>query len=111
MSEWYDSQNKPSVNFRNLLQGRIEKVNPIHDRMIRPEMLKGREYLSKNNRWVISVWNKGRADKNGRVVDYKSHDWTVYYNGEAKECEPLQFNVDSQADIQIGIINLIGDTK
>ena len=49
--------------------------------------------------------------KNGRVVDYKSHDWTVYYNGEAKECEPLQFNVDSQADIQIGIINLIGDAK
>ena len=31
--------------------------------------------------------------------------------GEAKECEPLQFNVDSQADIQIGIINLIGRCK
>ena len=103
---------KDPHKYRALLDKDIRVIfNPIHDRMIRPEMLKGREYLSKNNRWVISVWNKGRADKNGRVVDYKSHDWTVYYNGEAKECEPLQFNVDSQADIQIEVINLIGDTK
>jgi hypothetical protein len=28
MSEWYDSQKKPSSNFRKLLQERIEKSNP-----------------------------------------------------------------------------------
>ena len=28
MSEWYDSQNKPNVNFQKLLQERIEKTNP-----------------------------------------------------------------------------------
>ena len=28
MSEWYDSQWKPSGNFRNLIQERIEKANP-----------------------------------------------------------------------------------
>ena len=28
MSEWYDSQKKPSVNFRKLLQERIDKANP-----------------------------------------------------------------------------------
>lgn len=28
MSEWYDSQKKPSGNFRQLLQKRIEKTNP-----------------------------------------------------------------------------------
>jgi tetratricopeptide (TPR) repeat protein len=28
MSEWYDSQKKPSSNFRKLLQERIEKTNP-----------------------------------------------------------------------------------
>ena len=28
MSEWYDSQQKPSGNFRKLLQERIEKANP-----------------------------------------------------------------------------------
>jgi len=28
MSEWYDSQKKPNGNFRELLQQRIEEVNP-----------------------------------------------------------------------------------
>jgi hypothetical protein len=28
MSEWYDHQEKPSENFRQLLQERIEKANP-----------------------------------------------------------------------------------
>ena len=28
MSEWYNSQKKPSGNFRKLLQERLEKTNP-----------------------------------------------------------------------------------
>ena len=28
MSEWYDSQKKPSVDFLKLLQERIDKANP-----------------------------------------------------------------------------------
>ena len=28
MSEWYDNQNKPSSNFRKLLQEHIYKANP-----------------------------------------------------------------------------------
>ncbi len=28
MSEWYDNQKKQSVNFRQLLQERIDKANP-----------------------------------------------------------------------------------
>ena len=28
MSEWYDSQKKPSGDFRKLLQERIDKANP-----------------------------------------------------------------------------------
>ena len=28
MSEWYDSQQKPNSNFRELLQERIENANP-----------------------------------------------------------------------------------
>ena len=28
MSEWYDSQKKPSGNFRKLLQEQIDKANP-----------------------------------------------------------------------------------
>ena len=29
MNEWYDNQKKPSSNFRQLLQERIEKANPL----------------------------------------------------------------------------------
>ena len=29
MSEWYNGQNKPSGNFRKLLQERIDKSNPL----------------------------------------------------------------------------------
>ena len=28
MSEWYENQQKPNNNFRNLLQERIDKANP-----------------------------------------------------------------------------------
>jgi len=28
MSEWYEIQNKPSCNFRKLLQQRIDRANP-----------------------------------------------------------------------------------
>ena len=28
MSEWHNSQKKPSIDFRRLLQDRLDKVNP-----------------------------------------------------------------------------------
>ena len=56
--------------------------------------------------YLGSVWNKGRSDKNGKVKNYKTPDWTVFYNGMEKELKPLNHNLDNQADIQIGIINL-----
>ena len=84
-------------------------LNPIHDRMTRHEMKLKREYLSRHNRWVLSVWNKGRSDKNGKVKNYRTPDWTVFCNGEERELKPIQCNVSSQADIQIGIIYLHGE--
>ena len=93
-------------NYLPLLNKEIEVIlNPIHDRMTRYEMKLKREYLSKNQRLVVSVWNKGRSDKNGKVKNYKTPDWTVFYNGMEKELKPLNHNVDNQADIQIGIVN------
>ena len=38
-------------------------LNPIHDYMLRPEMKLKREYLSRSERWVISVWNKGKKSE------------------------------------------------
>ena len=73
------------------------------------EMKLKREYLSRHNRWVLSVWNKGRSDKNGKVKNYKTPDWTVFLNGEERELKPIQCDISSQADIQIGIIDLHGE--
>ncbi len=44
-------------------------LNPIHDRMTRFEMQLKRQFLSENNRYAISVWNKGKQDKNGKTKD------------------------------------------
>jgi hypothetical protein len=41
-------------------------LNPGHDRMMRFEMPLKRAFLSKNGRWVISVWNKGKWDSSNR---------------------------------------------
>ena len=40
MSEWYDSQKKPSGNFRELPQERIEKANPRRTELTREETTK-----------------------------------------------------------------------
>lgn len=81
-------------------------LNPIHDRMTRFEMKLKRKYLSKNKRWVVSVWNKGKSDKNGKVKDGEKPAWTVYYNGKEKEIKPIVCNISNQANIEIGILDL-----
>lgn len=77
-------------------------LNPVHDRMTRFEMKLKRQFLSNNNRWVISVWNKGKQDKNGKTKDGNKPAWTVFYNG-------IELNVASfQNDlgVEIGILNI-----
>jgi len=78
-------------------------LNPIHDRMTRFEMKLKRKFLSKNNRWVISVWNKGKQDKNGKVKDGQGSPWTVYYNGKEIEVERIQNDIG----VEIGILDSI----
>jgi len=83
-------------------------LNPIHDKMTRYEMKLKRKYLSKQKRWVVSIWNRGKSDKNGKVkMDHKNpHGWDIYYDGMEKELKPINHNVDNQGDIQIAIVNL-----
>ncbi|MDL2216274.1 hypothetical protein LJB81_00905 [Desulfovibrio sp. OttesenSCG-928-M14] len=58
-------------------------LNPVHDKMTRFEMMMKRRFLSEGGRWVISVWNKGKRDCNGRGKDGSGPAWTAFYNGEA----------------------------
>jgi hypothetical protein len=49
---------------RKSLQREVTVVlNPGHDRMTRFEMKLKRRFLSKSNRWVISVWNRGKRTR------------------------------------------------
>lgn len=82
-------------------------INPIHDKMIRFEMKLKREYLSRNKRYVISVWNKGKKDKNGKTRDGDKSPWTVYYDGYEKIIQQISHNISNNIDLQIGIL----DTK
>ena len=76
-------------------------LNPVHDRMTRFEMNMKRAFLSKNARWVVSVWNKGKRDKNGTVKDGVEPAWTVYHNGAKIPVVPIS----NHLDIEIGILD------
>ena len=76
-------------------------LNPVHDRMTRFEMNLKRAFLSRNGRWVISVWNKGRLDRNGRAKDGVKPAWTVYHSGVEIALEP----VFKDFGLEIGILD------
>ena len=91
----------------SVLSKKIEVIlNPIHDRMTRFEMKLKRKFLSENDRWVVSVWNKGKVDKNGKVKDGKNPAWTVFHNGEEKNITPIKCPISTRTNIEIGIIEL-----
>jgi hypothetical protein len=78
-------------------------LNPIHDRMTRFEMKLKRKFLSEEGRWVVSVWNKGKKDKNGAVRDGDAPAWTAYYNGQEISISPIEHSFQK---IEIGILNV-----
>lgn len=77
-------------------------LNPIHDRMTRFEMKLKRKFLSENNRWVISVWNKGKEDKNGKIKDGSANAWTVFYNDNEVEVR----KISNEFGVEIGVLNV-----
>jgi hypothetical protein len=94
-------------NFLRVLNKDIKIIlNPIHDRMTRFEMKLKRQYLSKNKRWVVSVWNKGKSDKNGKIKDGEKPAWTIYYDGKEKDIKPIVCGISNQVNMEIGILDL-----
>jgi hypothetical protein len=80
-------------------------LNPIHDRMTRFEMKLKKKFLSENHRWVISVWNKGKEDKNGKVKDGSSPAWTVFHNGKEMAID----TIENKHGLEVGILGFEGD--
>lgn len=76
-------------------------LNPVHDRMTRFEMNMKRVFLSKNMRWVVSVWNKGKRDKNGTIKDGIDPAWTVYHNG----VKIPVVSISNDLEVEIGILD------
>jgi hypothetical protein len=77
-------------------------LNPVHDRMTRFEMKLKRQFLSEKSRWVISVWNKGKEDKNARARDGSGPAWTVFHNGVSNDVDLLP----NALGIEIGILDV-----
>lgn len=77
-------------------------LNPSHDRMIRFEMNIKRKFLSENNRWVISVWNKGKIFGDKGTRDGLKPAWSVWNDGNHIDipCIPNELGVE------IGLVSL-----
>ena len=89
-------------NLRQAIPGMTEIIlNPLHDRMTRFEMKLKRKFLSENNRWVISVWNKGKQYKNGQTKDGSGPAWSIYHNGE-----PYEIAMSRDFGVEIGILDV-----
>jgi len=99
-----DQKIHDTFGLRNAIPENVNVIlNPIHDRMTRFEMKLKRQFLSQDNRWVVSVWNKGKMDKNGTVRDGNVPAWTVYYNGKEVSIDSIEHNFPK---IEIGILNV-----
>jgi len=79
-------------------------LNPIHDRMTRFEMKLKRQFLSEKKRWVISVWNKGKQDKNGKTKDGNGPAWTLFYDGNEIDVP----RIPNEFGVEIGALNIRG---
>lgn len=94
-----------TYGLRRKLQDVQIVLNPVHDRMTRHEMEKKRLFLSKPNRLLVSVWNKGKLFKNhltGVRKPRKEPDpaWSVFRSGKREVVD--QHHTDH--DVEIGVV-------
>lgn len=80
-------------------------LNPIHDRMTRFEMKLKRSFLSENGRWVVSVWNKGKEDKNGKVRDGDHPSWTIFHDSKEMEADQVE-QVENDLCVEMSVLDI-----
>lgn len=80
-------------------------LNPLHDYMKRYEMKDKRAYLSRNERTVVTVWNRGRFLGKGGEPD---PPWTVYHDGHSaiETVKEIVHCICDRHDIRIGILKI-----
>jgi len=103
----YSPKDKKVHDIFKLVESIPKKVNiilnPIHDRMTRFEMKLKRQFLSENSRWAISVWNKGKKDRNGKSKDGNGPAWAIFHNGK----ELFATELENQLNVEIGIVDIV----
>ena len=95
MSEWYDSQKKPSGNFRKMLQERIEKVNPR------------RELSAEETKRLRKL--EGIADKLKRGENVQNRQLQTWLNEE--EYEQLECEWKEQLELRNELKDKPSDLK
>ncbi|SHN51940.1 hypothetical protein [Desulfovibrio litoralis] len=102
----YDKKSKTIVDYYGLERAIPPNINiilnPIHDKMTRFEMVLKRAFLSQNGRTVLSVWNKGKIDRNGMKKDGIKPPWTVYKNGSLINIE----EIPNDMGLNIGVVDM-----
>ena len=79
MSEWYDSQKKPSSNFSKLLQESLDKANPRRKELTREETTK----LAKLEA-IAAKLKRGEKVKNRHLQTWLSEDEYAQIGGRSE---------------------------
>ncbi|MBV9126089.1 MAG: hypothetical protein JO112_22280, partial [Planctomycetes bacterium] len=97
-----------SFNARLFDLGVTLVLNPVHDYMVRPEMVEKRRVYSTGGRTVVSVWNRGKLDRHGRPIHEPRLPWTVFHDGANRTAAVRQLPrpLPDRPDLQIGVLSL-----
>jgi hypothetical protein len=79
-------------------------LNPSHTYMHRPEMSRKREAISRSERTLISVWNRGDEKKGPE----SKLPWVAYRNGKniTDEIKEVSLPAELRHGIRMGVIRL-----
>lgn len=106
----YQQKNKNVVDeyqYLSLLGDGIQiLMNPVHDKMMRFEMVLKRKFLSQHGRTVISVWNKGKLFANARQLTERQPAWSIYHDGTEFKVPTVEHSIENSINLEIGILTL-----